>query len=220
MNPITAMVDNIMIPFLESCYNFYPNYGVSILILTLVIKIIFFPLSKKQFEKMKITQKLQPKVKALQEKYKGNPQKIQQEMMKLWKENNANPLGGCLPALVQLPFFLAVFYTIKSDAFLSLLTVEGINPGFLIWPNLAENDTTYILPALIAATTYLSQKLYVTDPAQKQMMAMMAIFMPIMMFFVSLSMPVGVLLYWTLNQAVSGGIQYYFVKRKPAPKTT
>ena len=220
MNPITAMVDNIMIPFLEACYGFYPNYGVSILILTLVIKVIFFPLSKKQFEKMKITQKLQPKVKALQAKYKGDPKKIQQEMMKLWKENNANPLGGCLPALVQLPFFLAIFYTIKSDAFLSLLTGEGINPGFLIWSNLAANDTTYILPTLIAATTYLSQKLYVTDPSQKQMMAMMAIFMPIMMFFVSLNMPVGVLLYWTLNQAVSGGIQYYFVKRKPAPKTT
>ena len=110
------MVDNIMIPFLEACYGFYPNYGVSILILTLVIKVIFFPLSKKQFEKMKITQKLQPKVKALQAKYKGDPKKIQQEMMKLWKENNANPLGGCLPALVQLPFFLAIFYTIKIDA--------------------------------------------------------------------------------------------------------
>ena len=95
-----------------------------------------------------------------------------------------------------------------------------VNPGFLIWSNLAANDTTYILPTLIAATTYLSQKLYVTDPSQKQMMAMMAIFMPIMMFFVSLNMPVGVLLYWTLNQAVSGGIQYYFVKRNPKSETT
>ena len=115
---------------------------------------------------MKITQKLQPKIKELQKKHGKNPQKLQQEMMKLWKENNANPLGGCLPALVQLPIFLAVFYTVKSDAFSALLMQPGVNISFLWLKDLTQPDHFYILPILIGFAMYWSQKMMTIDPKQ------------------------------------------------------
>ena len=110
MKPINYLIDSFMIPFLNFSYeNIFPNYGIAIILLTVLIKIVFYPLTKKQFEAMKANQKIQPMMKKIQEKYKGQPEKLHKEMTKLWKENNANPLSGCLPALVQLPVFIAVF---------------------------------------------------------------------------------------------------------------
>ena len=206
MGPINYLTNEIMIPFLNFSYHtIFPNYGVAILLLTLLIKILFYPLTKKQFESMKITQEIQPKMKKIQEKFKGQPEKIHQEVMKLWKEHNANPLGGCLPALVQLPVFFAIFYTIKSAAFTAIIKSPGINQGlFSFWiSDLTMKDTTFILPALVAASMYFSQKMMVVEESQKMLMMM-----PIVMFIVSISMPGGVLLYWASSQIISTAQQY------------
>lgn len=212
MGPIDYLIKTVMIPFLEFSYEtLFPNYGVAIILLTIIIRAAFYPLTKKQFESMKITKELQPQLKKIQEKFKGQPEKLQKEMMKLYRENKANPLGGCLPALVQLPFFIAIFYTINSDAFANLISQPGINPGFLsFWiPNLSNPDKTFLLPLVIGVTSYLSQKMMTIDPKQ----AAIFMFMPFFMFFICIKMPAGVLLYWATSQALSVAQQYYFLKQ-------
>ncbi|MFC1771702.1 YidC/Oxa1 family membrane protein insertase, partial [Candidatus Margulisiibacteriota bacterium] len=187
------------------------NYGIAILLLTLLTKIIFHPLTNKQMKAMNAQKKIQPELKKLQEKYKDQPKKLQEEMMKLWKTHKANPLSGCLPILIQLPFFIAIFYTMRSPSFLALLAEPGVNPGLLpFWAsNLGLPDKTYILPIIVAATTYFSQKMMTTDPKQAKIFA----FMPILMFFISMNMPSGVLLYWGASQAMSLVQQYYIINR-------
>jgi YidC/Oxa1 family membrane protein insertase len=212
MNPITFLVENMMLPFLTFSYeHIVPNYGIAILLLTLVIKIIFYPLTNKQFQSMQMQKKIQPEIKKLQEKYKGEPEKLQKEMMKVWKENKANPLSGCLPTLIQLPFFFAIFYTMKSDAFMNLIAQPGVNPGlFPFWvSNLGVPDKTFILPVLVGISTYLSQKMMTTDPKQ----AKIFMFMPFFMVFICLKMPTGVLLYWATSQILSVAQQYMIMKR-------
>lgn len=213
MGPIDFLIEQLIIPMLSFSYHsIFPNYGVAIIVVTLIIKVLFYPLTKKQFESMKATQKIQPEMKKLQEKYKQQPEKMHKEMMKLWKENNANPLGGCLPALVQLPFFIAIFYTVKSDAFNVLLSAPGVFQGFLpFWAaNLTTPDTTYVLPLIVGVTTYFSQKLMTVDSKQATLMAVM----PFVMFFICLQMPSGVLLYWASSQLVSLIQQYIVLKPK------
>ncbi|MGE4170593.1 MAG: YidC/Oxa1 family membrane protein insertase [Candidatus Margulisiibacteriota bacterium] len=220
MNLFHVLVEQIMIPFLKFSYSVIPNYGVAILMLTLLVKLLFIPLTQKQFKAMLVNQKIQPLIKDIQEKYKGQPEKLQKEMMRVWKENNANPFGGCLPALIQLPVFFAIFYTIKSPLFQALIAQPGVNPGLFpvgtipffpqfAWiPSLGIPDHTFILPVLIAASTYWSQKLFITDPKQ----AALFIFMPVVMFFVSIKMPAGVLLYWAASQLLSTAHQLWVMK--------
>ena len=160
--PIDFLIDNMMLPFLKFSYaSIFPNYAIGIILLTILIKVLLYPLTQKQFHSMKAMQKLQPKMKELREKHKKDPQKLQQEMLSLYKETGINPLGGCLPMLVQLPFLFALFYTMSSDKFKVLISEEGVFPGlFSFWlPNLSEPDNLFILPIVIGIATYTSQKL-------------------------------------------------------------
>lgn len=211
MNIFRFLTDDIMLPFLNYSYSIVPNYGLAIILLTVIIKLAFYPLSKKQFRSMRLSQKIQPELKALQEKYKGDPQTLQKEMMRLWKDNKVNPLGGCLPILVQIPFFFAIFYTVTGDKFKEILTEPGINAGlFSFWlPNLAVHDTFYILPILIGVGTYISQKMMPIDPKQ----AAIFMFMPFLMAVISMKMPAGALLYWAVSTLVSVAQQYWFLSR-------
>ena len=136
---------------------------------------------------------------------------MQKELMGLYKEHKVNPFGGCLPLLIQLPFFFAIFYTIRSEAFKAIISNPGINPGFLsFWlPDLAKPDATYILPILITLATFWSQKLTITDQTQARMM----MFMPIVMGVLCLKMPAGVLLYWATSQILSS-IQQIIIMKK------
>jgi len=210
-HPIDSLVQLLFLPLLTFFYSIFPNYGVAILLVTLLIKIIFFPLNQKQFKSIKISQKLQPEVKKIQEKYKDDPKTMQQEMMKLWKENNANPFAGCLPTLIQLPFFFAIFATMKSPAFETLLNTTGANKGLLPFflPNLALHDNTFILPIAIGVLTFWSQKLFITDKKQ----AAMFMFMPFLMVFISWKMPAGVVLYWAFSQLLTTLQQLYIMKK-------
>ena len=213
MNPLTYLVDNIMLPFLNFSYtNFYPNYGVAIILLTIIVKVIFYPLTHKQFVAMKSMQTLQPQIKELQEKYKKQPEKLQQETMKLWKTHKVNPLSGCLPLLIQLPFLFALFYTMNSEAFKVLISQEGVNPGFFpFWlSNLGMPDKTLILPAIIALTTYWAQKLTSTKEIASNMMFML---MPVVIFVICIKLPSGVLLYWAASQVISTVQQVIIMKK-------
>ena len=213
MGPINFLVDQMVIPFLTFSYNsIYPNYGFGIILLTIILKLIFYPLTQKQFTSMRRMQEMMPQFKAVREKHKNNPQQLQLEMMRLYKENNVNPFGGCLPMLIQLPFLFALFYAMTSDSFSALITAAGANPGFTsFWlADLSQHDSFYILPALIGISTYLTQKLTPTlsDPNQAKVMAII----PVVMVFVSLKMPAGVLLYWSTSQIISAIQQYLIIK--------
>lgn len=216
--PIKYLIDTLMIPFLSFSYHsIYPNYGVAIILLTLLIKVLFAPLTKKQFESMKKTQEIQPEIKKIQEKFKDQPEKVHQEMMKIWKEKKVNPLGGCLPAVVQLPFFIAVFYTVSSESFKALLASPGVNQGmFSFWlADLTAPDATYIMPVIIGILTYFTSKMM--SPSGQKQPAFMAI-MPVFMVVICLRMPAGVLLYWVSSQLISS-IQQYLVVKKGVSKT-
>jgi YidC/Oxa1 family membrane protein insertase len=207
---IQFMVSSVFIPFLNFSYSYIPNYGVAIIFLTIIVKLVFYPLTVKQMQSMKLSQKLQPEVKKLQEKYKDDPQKAHQEMMKLWKDSGSNPFAGCLPMLVQLPFFFAIYATMTSKQFLSILSSPGINHGLdPFWlTHLAHPDPYFILPVLIAALTWWTQKMMITDPKQ----ASLFVFMPVVMGFMCIKMPAGVVLYWGVSQVISAAQQYWLMR--------
>ena len=209
--PINYLVSKFMIPFLVFSYeNIVPNYGMAIIFLTIIIKIVFFPLMAKQYASMKAMQKVGPEMQKIREKYKKDPQKMQREMMALYQKHNINPLKGCLPMLVQIPFFLAVYATILSDQFTNLISQPGVNPGFLsFWlSDLSRHDATYILPLLLAIFTYYSQKMIMTDPQQQKFVWLS----PILILAFGLKLPSGVLLYWAVSTILSTVQQYFSIK--------
>tara|TARA_A100001015_G_scaffold317581_1_gene434964 strand:+ start:697 stop:1362 length:666 start_codon:yes stop_codon:yes gene_type:complete len=211
--PIDFLIDNMMLPFLKFSYaTIFPNYAVGIILLTIIIKLALYPLTQKQFQSMKAMQTLQPKMKELREKYKKNPQKLQQEMLKMYQETGINPLGGCLPMLVQLPFLFALFYTMNSDKFNVLISEEGVFPGlFSFWlPNLSQPDHLYILPIIIGLATYYSQKLMPVQENSPQTKIMA--FLPAFMVVICFKMPAGVLLYWASSQIISAVQQVSIMK--------
>ncbi len=182
-----------------------PSYGMAIILVTVVIKMILYPLTVKQVKSMKAMQELQPKMKRLQEQYKTNPQLLQQEMQKLYREAGVNPLAGCLPMLVQMPILMAIFYALK-DA-----TYEGGNPSFLWMPSLSEADPYYILPVLSALSTYLTSR-QTTDESNQQMKMMMYV-MPIFIGWMSMNFAAGLVIYWITMNLVQV-VQQWFIFRE------
>jgi len=212
MHIFDFLIQTLMLPFLNFSYHsIFPNYGIAIILLTLFVKLIFYPLTNKQFKAMKLNQEMQPKLKELQEKYKKQPEVLQKKMFEFWKEQGINPLDGCLPMVVQLPFFIAIFLTMQSPSFHTLISTPGINPGFLpFWlPNLGLADKTFILPIIIGISTWWSQKSMTMDPMQ----ARIFMFMPILMVVISWKMPSGVLLYWATSTIISTIQQMWIMKR-------
>lgn len=174
-----------MLEVLRFFYSLVPNYGIAIILLTLSVRLILYPLTLKQTKEMAKMQKIQPKVKALQERFKDDPQKLNEEVMKLYTKNHVNPLGGCLPMLLQLPIIMALFTTFRS-------AVELRKASFLWMSDLSKGDPYLILPIAIAALMYYQQGKATTDPQQRQAMS----FMPIMMLFITFTLPSGLLVYW------------------------
>jgi len=173
---------------LQFFYKFLPNYGISIILLTLLIRLLTFPLQYKSFVSMKKLQLIQPELTKIREKFKDDPQKLQKESMDLFKRSGANPLGGCLPLLLQMPVFFA-FYKVLYSA------VELVNADFYFWiHDLSNKDPYYVLPLLMTIAMFLQQKLTpntITDPVQKKVM----MFMPLVFGFIMKDMPSGLSLY-------------------------
>lgn len=191
------------------------SYGWSIILLTVFVRVAILPLTVKQAQSMKEMQKIQPKIKALQEKHKGNREKLTQETMKLYQEHKVNPLSGCLPLILQLPIFFALFTVLRtykplegaSFWLLPDLSKAASSFGFQgLSQNFAQAFPYWVLILLIVGTTYLSQKQLTVDPQQARLM----MFMPLLMAVICWALPAGVLLYWLVFNVWMVAQQYAF----------
>ncbi len=199
---------NIILSFF---YNLANNYGLAIIMLTVLVNIITFPLTRKQLQASQKMQEIQPELKKLQEKYKNDKEKLNQATMEFMKNNKVNPLGGCLPLLVQFPIIIAVFQLLREPELISQ-TVENFSPFFLFW-DLTKADPFYVLPILAAAATFFHQRLVLTDPKQK----MMLYIFPVMILVISINFPAGLLLYWFTNSLFSVG-NHFVMKQSDKSK--
>ncbi len=185
--------------------DFINNFGIAIILLTLAIKVLFFPLANKSYVSMNAMKKLQPEIEKLRKTHGSDKQRLNQEMMKLYQENKVNPLGGCLPILVQIPVFFALYKVL-------FLSVEMRHADFFLWINdLSVKDPYYVLPVLMGISMYFQSKLNPTpaDPVQAKVMA----FLPVIFTFMFLSFPAGLVLYWLLNNVLSIAQQSYIMKK-------
>ena len=213
-------IEKVLLWILEFTHGLTGNYGVDIVILSILLKVIFWPLSRKSYKSMQEMQKIQPEMKMLQEKYKDDRQKLNQEMMALYKRRKVNPVGGCLPMLVQFPFLIALYkalplsFNLRHAPFmLWLRDLSAADAFFIDQLELPFLGTTPVgpLPLLMGVSMLLQQKMSPTmgDPRQAKMMMIM----PIMFIFIFLSFPSGLVLYWFVQNILSIGEQYY-TKRK------
>jgi len=184
---------------------------VAIIVLALIVKLVTTPLMSAQIRSMRAMQAVQPEIKKLQEKHKGDRQQMMKAQMELFKQYGVNPLGGCLPMLVQLPILIWVYSAIRMYEY------QFRDAGFIWVPSLAEPD----LPLLImyGVSMYFSSKLTATpsaDPQQQQMQRMMTTLMPVMLFVFLMTFPAAFVLYWLLQNVLMTGHQYYALKYHPA----
>ena len=185
------------------------SYGYPIILLTILIKLVTYPLTVKQVKSMKAMQEIQPKMKKIQEKYKNNPQMLQQKTGELFRNAGVNPLAGCLPLLVQMPILMGMYYALFNFTFPSAAA-----SAFFWLPNMSEPDPLYILPVLSALTTFLQQKMTSTE-MNAQMKIMMTI-MPLFIGWISLKFPSGLVLYWVTMNVVQI-IQQWWMYRSEGP---
>jgi YidC/Oxa1 family membrane protein insertase len=187
---------------MKTLHSVIPNYGLVLILFSVLVKVIVWPLTHKSHESMKRMQVLQPMIKEMREKYKNDMQRVQKETMKLYKEHKVNPMGGCLPLLIQMPLFIALFSVFRS-------TIELRGAPFLLWiTDLSSPDYIFhlpfsipmygagvaILPIVMGLSTYFQSKLTMTDPNQK----MMLYIMPVFLVLIFNKMPAGLTLYYTL----------------------
>ena len=187
----------------------FGSYGVAIILLTIVIKMLLYPLTVKQVKSMRAMQELQPQMKKIQEKYKDKPQEMQMKIANLYKDAGVNPLAGCLPLLIQMPILMGMYYALYN------FNYGEVAPTFLWLPSLSEPDPIYVLPVLSALTTFLQQKMTTTEMTQ-QMKIMMTI-MPVFIGWISLQFPSGLVLYWVTMNIVQI-VQQWWMYRGDEPK--
>lgn len=206
LRPISRVIFAVMV-WLRS---FVPSYGVVIILISILVKALFWPLTHKSYESAAKMRALAPELTALKAKYQNNQQKQQQETMKVYKEHGVNPLGGCLPMLVQMPVLYAMFIVFRT-------TIAFRGQSFLGYiPDLSAPDPYWIMPLLMGVTMLAQARLNpVTDANQR----MMAYGMPVMFTFFFLNMPSGLVLYWTVSNVVTMG-QQYLVNRTFARRAT
>lgn len=229
-------IRNIFAEILIFFYNMTDDYGLAIILLTLAVRIVTLPLSMKQISSTKAMQKIAPEQKKLQEKYKNDKEKLNAEMMKLYKENKVNPLGGCLPLLIQFPVLIAVFGVLRepsimynaipdfSPLFFGAIDLNmSVSELFKEASQLYQESATvigYIMPAIIpllaGATTFLQTKLTTAGQSSSAGgMGTMTMLMPLMIIVFSYNLPQGLPLYWLAGNIFSI-IQHYIVAR-PKP---
>jgi len=191
--------------FIRLTHKVTGNYGIDIIIISILIKIIFLPLTQISFKSMKEMQKVGPEMNRLKEQYKNDKARQQQEIMLLYKRRKINPMSGCLPMVIQIPVFIALYNALQNG-------IEMRHAPFCLWiMDLSAKDPIYITPIIMGATMFLQQKMTPTagDPAQ----AKMFLLMPVMFTFLFLSFPSGLVLYWMINNILSIAHQYYMNKK-------
>lgn len=171
------------------------NYGITIILVTVALKLMFAPLQYKSYKSMKDMQVIQPKVQALQEKYKDDRDRLNKELIKLYRDHKVNPVGGCLPMLLQMPVFVALFNILY-------MTIDLRQAPFFLWvKDLSVPDPFYVLPIIMGATMVIQQKITPTtmDPTQAKVM----LILPVMLTFLFLTFPAGLVLYWLTNNTLT-----------------
>ena len=191
---------------LSNIHSVVNNWGWSIVLLTVLIKLLFFKLTEAQYRSMARMRKLQPRIEQLKERYGDDRQRMSQAMMEMYKTEKVNPLGGCLPILVQIPIFIALYWVL-------LESVELRQAPFMLWiDNLTARDPYFVLPVLNAAFMMMTQRLTPTagmDPMQRKIMQ----FMPIGFSFMFAFFPAGLVLYWATNAGLSLAQQWYITRK-------
>ncbi len=198
-------------------YDYTNNYGIAIILLTVCIKLLFVPLQYKSYKSMQGMQKIQPKVLEIQNKYKDDRERLNKELMKLYKDHKVNPVGGCLPMVLQMPAFISLFNILY-------MTIDLRQAPFMLWiSDLSVPDPFYVLPILMGASMVLQQKIMPTsmDPTQAKMM----LILPVFLTFLFLTFPAGLVLYWVTNNVLTITQQFVtdrYIFKKPtfsAPST-
>lgn len=212
-----AVIARPILKLLKLIHEGVPNWGLAIILLTIVVRLIVLPFNIYSYRSMKVMQKLQPEMNRVRERYKDLPadQKLQmnQEIMDLMKKHKANPMGGCLPMLLQLPVFLALYQVLGQS-------IELYRAPFFLWiTDLSSKDSYFVLPVLMGGAMFLNQKMTPTtmDPAQAKIM----MWMPLIFSFFMISLPSGLTLYIFVSTLFGIGQQYYFVRdRNAVPAAT
>lgn len=198
-------ITNALVQVFNWIHSIVPSYGLDIILFTLLLKVVLLPFNIAQTKSTVKTQMIQPKIKELQNKYKNDPQKLQQAQMQLYKEEGVNPLAGCLPLLIQMPILFSIFYVFRDYQFLG--------QGFLWIPNLNVKDPYYILPVISGISTYVSTLMLAPknqDPSQQNPASSktMNLVMSAFFLYVSLNFQAGLVLYWVVNNILQMAMQY------------
>ncbi|WP_342119209.1 membrane protein insertase YidC [Pseudoduganella sp. OTU4001] len=200
-----AIVARPMWAAMDAIHSVVGNWGWTIIAFTVAIKLLFFPLSAASFRSMAKMKTVTPKMTAIRERHKGDPQKMNQAMMELYKTEKINPLGGCLPILVQMPVFIALYWVLNAS-------VEMRGAPWALWiHDLTKPDPYFVLPVLYAISMYITTRLnpQPADPMQAKMMMFMPIAFSVMFFF----FPSGLVLYWVVNNLLSIAQQWVITKK-------
>ena len=216
-----APLTRVFIWMLKACYSVIPNYGVAIIMLTVLVRLVTAPLAARQMKSMKRMSELQPKLKELQEKHKDDKQAQSQEMMKLYREAGVNPLGGCFPILLQFPVFIGLYYALQSSPDLR-------QAPFMLWiDDLSRPETLFtipgvgwpvrVLPILMSLSMVLQQKMTPTTSMDPTQARTMMIVMPVMFFFMFYGFPSGLVLYWFVSNLLAIA-QQAWLNRQMAPR--
>jgi len=212
---IVKAVAKPLFAVLRFLHDYTRNYGIAIVLLTVGIKLLFAPLQYKSYKSMKEMQLLQPKVLALQTKYKDDRDRLNKELIKLYRDHKVNPVGGCLPMLLQMPVFVALFNVLY-------MTIELRQAPFLLWvTDLSMPDPYYVLPILMGVTMMIQQKITPTtmDPVQAKIMLLLPAFMTLLF----LNFASGLVLYWFTNNLLTIGQQFVtdrYIYRQPTFSTS
>jgi len=193
-----------MLHSLKLFYRYLHNYGLAIIAITVILKILFFPLTHKSYKSMKEMQKLQPKMQELKEKHKDDRDAMNRAVMEMYKTHKVNPLGGCLPMLVQIPVFFGLYKAL-------MFSIELRHAPFYFWlQDLSAKDPYYVTPIIMGATMFIQQKMTPTnmDPVQAKMM----LALPVVFTFMFLNFPSGLVLYWLVNNILTIAQQAYINK--------
>ncbi len=214
---ILAPVENLLQFVLESLHSLTDlagvgSYGLAIILLTVIIKMLLYPLTVKQVKSMKAMQELSPKMKKIQEKYKDNPQVMQQKVGALYKEAGVNPLAGCLPLLIQMPILIGIFYGIRDFQYAGSPLFMGLDISRSLSEFMSaggpEMYAYAVLPVLSALTTFLQSKMTMPDTSTTQNQVMLY-GMPLFIGYISISFPTGLVLYWVVMNIMQIGQQLF-----------
>lgn len=199
-----APISVVIFWFMQQIFWLVGNWGWTIILITLLIKLVFFPLSDKSYKSMAKMKEAQPRIKAMQERYSGDKQALNKAMMEFYKSEKLNPMSGCLPMIIQIPVFFALYYVLIES-------VQLRQSPFIFWiHDLSVRDPYFILPLLMGVSMFIQQKLSPPPPDPTQ--AKVMLFMPIMFTVMFLWFPVGLVLYWLTNNVLSILHQWYILK--------